>query len=92
MITPELKKQFLTMLEDARIQVEMGNVEGMAVLLHRIDHSNVGFTGIAPGSDACSLLGFAVVLLQGMIQFAQKTNSTAPEGIQPDAIQKKEIN
>lgn len=92
MITPQLKAHFLSMLEEARIEVERGNLEALVILGHRIDHTNTGWTATNIGSDACSLLGFAIVTIEGMIQFDIKTNATIRDGVTPVATVTKKRN
>lgn len=63
----------LQMLEEARIEVERGRLESLAIFSRRTNGSHVQWFTCEPDADICSLYGFALVALQRSVEVKSET-------------------
>lgn len=77
---PTLKQLMIQMLDEARIEVERGNLESLVIFGRRLSESHTQWLCHAPDADMCSLYGFALVSLQRSIK-TQAEDGEAPESM-----------
>ena len=82
MTTPALKEKMLQMLDEARLEVESGDLESL-VLIGRRRHtgSNMALIVHDHGADTCSLLGFAILCIHRMVATEQDHIGEEPQSM-----------
>jgi hypothetical protein len=75
----ELHNSMLQMLDEARLEVQRGRLESLAIFARRHNQSHIEWFVSSPEADVCSLYGFALVALQRLIH----TKSDSDGGSEP---------